>query len=608
MTEHPWKLVGPWYRAQSVGGESPSRDSAPVIQKYAAADFANKIVDEPQASLRFNSEDFVTPIKLDPHAVIDLAERAQSSSPLKLFLDLHSRFYVVVCELHCDVAGFPSVSREKVCEAGFVIRRRVPRVTPGLEKQVSGLLRERSQLRSDLLRFQSTSKKATVVGKGVVNAGLTGSIKAKANAIANQFQQANTEKLAGRLQANIASLNAMAQAGDLSLNLQGWKPTDLKGVGNWQDVEETPEELDELVIPMFPLIADPNTPSHSATGKTMWFGVIPTASSDTDSQNNPRFDDSDLYEVRCFVRKYCCPDSQQAQKGGCGELVWSQATEPYQLATPYDLDGNSHRPVNIKLPDLDALKAQANLGPPGRGVSGRIIAPENSSLNFATDNMEMPQAGDPLTRPGQQICFFAIFLFFIVAMFLFRLFLPILLFLFQLWFLLKLKFCIPPSISIDAGLVADLEFDGSFGVDFDVSVDAHVELMAEFSADLAVQMAVHGPDLEAKFAQPGFSITVNQGKDNEKTYSKASALSKDVSLMITNGINASDDMRGEMANGGNNGEGLMDALPLNELASIYIAMKTEYEDGSHPELAGELPTSERGLVYFDVIALSKVAA
>lgn len=607
MADHPWKLVGPWYREQSVGGGANNRNSAPIFQKYAASDFANKIVGEPQESLRFNSEDFVNRITLDPDQVVTALQRVKNSSPLKLFLDLHSRFYILVCELHCDAAGFPNVDRTQVCEAGFVVRRRVPVVSAGLEASVSTLLRERNQLRSEILLAESAQIKAQKAASSTArNQNLMGMLKSKTAQLTTGFQSASLETLNNKLETNIASLNQLAQNGDVSLKLQGWLPTSLDGVGNWQDIEETPEEITEQILPMYPLIADPTDSAHSAQGKTLWFGVVPTSSGESDSNSNPKFDDSDLYEVRCFVRRHKSQfPIQNNTKDCCGEIVWSKPTESYQLASPYDLDGTSHRPVNIKLPDLDALKAQANLGPPGRGANARVIAPPNSSLNFATDEMEMPEPGDPVTRPGQQICFFALFLFFIVAMFLFRLFLPILLFLFQLWFLLKLKFCIPPSIEIDAGLVADLSFDGSFGVDFDVSIEAHVELMVEFSADLAVQLSLLGPDVSAQFADPGFTLTVNQGKENEKTYDKEADLCNDIALLMANEINASDDMRNEMINGG---AGLKATSDLNEMASIYIAMKTEYENITHPELAGELPSPEKGLVYFEKIDLNKVAA
>ncbi|MFA3789997.1 hypothetical protein AB6T38_02650 [Aliiglaciecola sp. SL4] len=609
--EHPWKLVAPWYRPSSLGGYAPSntainRFSAPIIQKYADANFANNLVDEPQHSLRFNGEDFVQPLATDPNKVITPIEHAQSQSPLKLYLDTHSRFYVVMCELHCDVAGFPQVSRDKVCEAGFVVRRRVPVITPELKGKVNTLLSQRSQLQNDLNKINIQGK-TEELNESRVAQSVSGFIQAKSARLFSGLQSGTTQNLTQKLQDISAQLNQMTATGDIKVELQGWTPSDLKGVGNWQAIEETPEQLTEQVIPLYPLIADPTKPEHSAHGRTLWFGVIPTSLGDVDGNNNPRFDDSDLYEIRCFVRRHHNQfPAKTNQSDCCGDLIWSKATEGYQIAAHFDLDGTSHRPVNIKLPDLPAIREQVNNAPAGRGANARIIAPPESSLNFATDNMDMPQGGEPLTRAGQQICFFSIFLFFIVAMFLFRLFLPILLFIFNLWFLLKLKFCIPPSFQFDAGLVGELDFDGSFGVDFNASIDAHVQLMADFSADLAVQLAILGPDIEAKISQPGFSITVNKDKDNQKIYTEASKIKADLALMIANGINASDDMRSDMKSGGDS-PGLS-SLTLNELAGIFIAMQTEYEEVTHPELAGVLPTPESGLVYFQKVEFSKEAS
>ncbi|MDO6710287.1 hypothetical protein Q4567_06110 [Aliiglaciecola sp. 2_MG-2023] len=610
-SEHPWKLVGPWYRPSSLGGYAVTktalnRFSAPIIQKYADANFANNLVNEPQHSLRFNSEDFVQPFSGDPNQVITPIERAQSHTPLKLYLDTHSRFYVVVCELHCDVAGFPQVERNKVCEAGFVVRRRVPVITPELKGKVETLLQQRSQLQNDLNKVNMQVKTAQLQ-ESQQSSDISGLLKTKSARLFSGLQSGTAEKLTENLQDTNGQLDQLSQSGDIKIELQGWKSSDLKGVGNWLPIEETPEQITEQVIPMYPLIADPTNPNHSANGKTLWFGVIPTSLADVDSNNNPRFDDADLYEIRCFVRRHHSQfPIQKNHADCCGDVIWSEATEGYQIAAHFDLDGTSHRPVNIKLPDLPAIRNQVNNAPAGRGASARIIAPAESSLNFATDSMDMPQGGEPLTRAGQQICFFSIFLFFIVAMFLFRLFLPILLFIFNLWFLLKLKFCIPPSFQFDAGLVGSLNFDGSFGADFNASIDAHVELMTEFTADLAVQVAIEGPDLEAKFNQPNFSITVNKGKDNEKTYVDEGVLANDLGLMIANGINASDDMRADIKNGGDS-PGLS-SLSLNELAGIFIAMQTEYQDVKHPELAGILPTPDSGLVYFEKVELNKEAA
>lgn len=612
MTKHPWKLVGPWYRTNSVGGQARNRQSAPIIQKYADSSFANNIVSEPQHSLYFNSEDFIERIAQDPNQIITQLEREKSNSPLKLFLDLHSRFYVVVCELHCDVAGFPSVDRKQVCEAGFVVRRRVPVISDSAKANVGNLIRERKQFQTELSKKQASlndSNKIVSQADRLIGKSLMTAVKARSAQLVSSVSKAGVETLGVKLNEVNTQLNEVVSNGDLKIELQGWTPTELKGVGNWQNVDETPNELIEQTFPLYPIIADPNSIDHSATGKTLWFGLIPTSSGDADSLSNPRFDEKDLYEVRCFVRRHKSQfPIQSNQQDCCGELIWSEATEGYQLSSPYDLDGGSHRPINIKLPDLPALKAQADAGPPGRGAAARIIAPPDSSLNFATDKMEMPEGGEPTTRAGQQICFFAIFLFFIVAMFLFRLFLPILLFIFNLWFLLKLKFCIPPSIEFDAGLVADLSFDGSFEVDFDVSIEAHVDLMVDFTADLAVQMVKEGPDIEAKFSILGYSITVNKDKDNEKTYNTPEDLSKDLSLMIANGINASENMRKEMVNGKDEIQGMNTSLFLNELASIFIVMQTEYEDIKHAELAGELPSAEKGLMYFVKVKHNEVAA
>ena len=180
----------------------------------------------------------------------------------------------------------------------------------------------------------------------------------------------------------------------------------------------------------------------------------------------------------------------------------------------------------------------------------------------------MPSVDDnELVRPGQQICFFAILLFFIVAMFLFRLILPIILFLFQLWFLLKLKLCIPPSISLDAGIAADLEIKGpEIELQFDLSVDGKVEfggqifnskaeLKNKLSADIANELGDSGSDfindLTAKLSDP-----TNQN-----------------------------------------------GLSLNELADLYISVATDFsENPSEPVLAGKIPLPEDGQKYFTKVS------
>ena len=61
----------------------------------------------------------------------------------------------------------------------------------------------------------------------------------------------------------------------------------------------------------------------------------------------------------------------------------------------------------------------------------------------------------------------------IVAMFLLNLFLPIILLLFNLWFMLKLKFCIPPSVQLGLDLDAELTVIPG-GVEFAAGIDIDI--------------------------------------------------------------------------------------------------------------------------------------
>jgi hypothetical protein len=66
-----------------------------------------------------------------------------------------------------------------------------------------------------------------------------------------------------------------------------------------------------------------------------------------------------------------------------------------------------------------------------------------------------------------------------VATFVFQLFLPIIMLLFQLWWMLALKLCIPPEISIAGGITAEIGVSGKIGIDASLSVDATVETHIE---------------------------------------------------------------------------------------------------------------------------------
>jgi hypothetical protein len=60
-----------------------------------------------------------------------------------------------------------------------------------------------------------------------------------------------------------------------------------------------------------------------------------------------------------------------------------------------------------------------------------------------------------------QVCTFALELFMIVAFFLFMLFKPIVVLLFQLWWMLALRFCLPPSLTALAALHSHFQGGGT---------------------------------------------------------------------------------------------------------------------------------------------------
>ena len=94
------------------------------------------------------------------------------------------------------------------------------------------------------------------------------------------------------------------------------------------------------------------------------------------------------------------------------------------------------------------MKAQAASLPIGKGASVKLVSPPGSSMKGVS------MTGGSLG--GAQICSMSIPLVTIVAQFVFNIFLPILMLVFQLWALLRLKFCIPPSLSLNASELAAL--------------------------------------------------------------------------------------------------------------------------------------------------------
>ena len=454
--DHPWTLTGPWYRWADPYDPNVGRQERPAFQKYDDSKFVNAFLADPQRSLKF-----IEPDDLVETEVSGIGGAGPwSRTTRKLYLDTHKRFYLVVCELHCDVPGFPNTDREQVCETGFVVRRRVVRGPSGAARIVHRQWRQLAVRRAQLLQFEELPP---TMKRGATR-GLRADLESRYAAAQQQWE-------------------AVTKGLQISIARQGWKPGAFQGVGAWEEVEATPESVgDEQVFPLYPLIPDPQAKDHSGGGRTLYFGLVPTASSDVDAAGNARFDDRSLYEIRCFVRRHNPRCPKRSGRRDCrGPLVWSLPTEPYQLAAPFDLLGTSNRPVNIVLPDLPALREQAAALAPGQGAPVRMISPPGSSLEMEVD----PASFGSVTAktPGAAICSFSIPLITIVASFVFRLFLPVVIFAFGLWFLLKIKFCIPPSVELDAGVSADLDValpKIEAGIDIDIAVSA--SLLADLEA------------------------------------------------------------------------------------------------------------------------------
>lgn len=447
---------------------------------------------DPQRSLRFHDEiDTVfkaVPINASPPSGTSFVGRMsrlyvtddngaqvakdvvrQPTGIRKLYLPTHKRYYLVACELHCDLLGFPSVKADRVCQAGFVIRRRSYKYPPGTKRTTVKLLDAVATAQSELeyldesqvLIGRAGKKKAEVIQRMVENGSL----------------EAVKVERASRLVGARQSLRRWVEEKQIQPILEGWMESKHSGIdqthsglGQWKAVEEKPQEIVESAFNLYPVYPDPLDSSHDAAGKTIYFGLVPASSLDVDTRGNARFDDHSMYEIRCFVRRHKehCPRTKTTPD--ChGEIVWSEPTEPYKLAAPADLVGTSQRPITIRMPDLAEIVADLSKFPGKTLAPVRVIQPQ--ALNFKVKDGKPDGAG----IGGEQVCFYAVALISIVAYFVFKLFLPILMFAFGLFFLLQLKFCIPPTIKIDAGLKAELDVvPPSLDVDADFSLSAQV--------------------------------------------------------------------------------------------------------------------------------------
>jgi hypothetical protein len=506
-------VVAPWWQwtnPSTVPAGTPvtpdpkaGRLSRPVFQKYDSPNLANDFVKDPQRSLRFVAEDLVHSLQTAPGPstnslgrlfrlgarksgtmVIDQQYLPDGTDTRKIFLATHKRFYLVVCSVHCDGAGFPKAARDKVCQAGFVIRRRALRTPASCVDEIAPTVKTLAATRARLGRVAQLAELETVAAATVAGGSATGFSSAKLESLV---------KTRGSLQALLTQERARFEDWVTKYHvvpeLHGWFPSP-KGfdkVGCWKKVAEMPDSVGtESNFPLYPLIPDKNDPGHAGQFGTIFFGLLPTSSHDCDEQGVARFDEREFYEVRCWVTRHKVPHDPD-QPCPCPDgTFWSLPSRPYKLASHFDLDGTSHQPVTIQLPDLNELAAQAK---PTLGVG---LAKPAGSLMISGTSSGAPAS--PGRSAAFEICFFPIPLITIVATFVFQLFLPVIMLIFQLWWMLALKFCIPPEISLDASITAEIGASGNIGISADLSVDASVELSigAAVTADLNASIGSSG--------------------------------------------------------------------------------------------------------------------
>lgn len=500
-TTHEWRLVAPWWNWPLRGTTDPNdpgapddrravRVSRPVLQMYDSPDLVNVFLAEPQQRLAFDP---------DTDEVWDIAAGSFGTFPQrnpthrrKLFLATHHRNYLVVCSLHCNAAGFPRVGTGEICQAGLVVRRRRLDLPGGPQGEVARALRQHAAART---KRAAVERRLAAMRRGNGGALRSAVLDSRLRSLRSAEQDAHDV------------VRQWVQSGGQLRCLEGWIPTGvdaagirgplpgcgagpartaLAGTGSWQPVEELPETLTEATYPLSLLVPDPTNPGHDATGQTIYFGVVPTGSSDVNDAGHARFNDHSCYEIRCFARRHRAECPRTGAQCSC-PITWSEPTETYQLASHFDLDGTANRPVTVQLPDLAQLHADSVRLSPGGSGGVRFQSPPGSQLSFTAKDLQASPAKDAMQNGNFQICSFAIPLITIVAFFVFQLFLPIVVFIFQLWFLLTLRFCIPPDVDLTGGFGNELDAIGG-GLNINAGAVAAVQADPAFGSNMTTML------------------------------------------------------------------------------------------------------------------------
>ena len=441
-------LRAPWYEREREGiGLRDPAALRPALQMYDDTNFVRRIVADPRDSLHFGDDDvwsYPVPVKPSGSGRARLATWQLVTTGLrKLYQPSHNRFYAVVVEVFCDQPGLPRAGSHNDIEVGFVMRRQYTSVFGG-----RGPSRHVARaLMKELADHQNLALDESVTGLRDVR-----DLWWADQAWHRRFAEDHAEHLE-QLQ--------------IDTEEQGWFTTP-DGTADWRPVDDVDSDLVEETFPMWRLPAREDDCAAARTRST-WFGLVPTYSSahaTGDKKPRPKYDDRAIYEIRCYVKL-----KPPKGKEKCPPRIWwsEAASEPFRIADPMDPEGTSKRLTSITLPDLRRLAARAGrpMGPGGVAIT----TPPKSQLVFNPFNPTKGAIGN-----GGSICTFALELFFLVAFFLFLLFLPVVVFLFQLWFLLALRFCIPPSLGLS--ITADFFAQGKLLANFEADAQVNARLSA----------------------------------------------------------------------------------------------------------------------------------
>jgi len=443
-----FQLRAPWYERERGGFDlRDPRARRPTIQMYDRADFVDQVTKDPGNSLKFTLDDrWSYPVPVIPGGSAKGRDRFITSklvhtSLRKLYQPSHSRFYVVVVEVFCDTPGLPRAGSHGDIGVSLVMRRQHTAV--GASRAV--VRRLARTLMADLAKDQH---QGASVGEPDLDVH---ELWWGTEADRVRFEQDHS-LLLDQVEAQTTEQAWMVGAAGGQWRALGVPPA-----------PDRPQDDREEELPMWRLPPRADD-CDAARTRSLWFGLVPTYSADhwTDERGTiqPKLDNSAIYQLRCLVKR----PPERGHEHCPPVLDVSEPTRPFRLAAAYDPDGTKNHTVSITAPDLRRLAARAGQKQGPGGV--RITTPPKSGLG-PISTKSMPAAGLG-SLGGGSICTFAIELFFIVAFFLFLLFLPIVVLAFQLWWMLALRFCIPPSASFKllaeyfaaGGLLVDLAAGG----------------------------------------------------------------------------------------------------------------------------------------------------